>query len=135
MAAAVDRDHGGDRHGQRPSFARLLQSGKAFLDPLRRVGIAGLQKREEVEIGQVFRYRLQRGGQRAGFDLDDFDVQIGNDTVEQLRFRTRAVIEQNNQIGRTRLCAERSQRLPDPRQLGEKRHDHRHARLRVGDLR
>ena len=135
LAAAVDRDHGGDRHGQRPSFARLLQSVEAFFDALGCVGVAGLQKREEFEIGQVFRYRLQRGGQRAGFHLDDFDVQIGNDTLQQLRFRTRAVIEQNDQIGRTRLCAERSQRLPDPRQLGEKRHDHRHARLRVGDLR
>ena len=135
LAAAVDRDHGGDRHGQRPSFARFLQSGEAFFDALGRVGIAGLQKREEFEIGQVFRYHLQRGGQRAGFDLDDFDVQVGNDTLQQLRFGTRAVIEQNDQIGRTRLRSERSQRFPDPRQLGEKRHDHRHARLRVGDFR
>ena len=135
LAAAVDRDHCGDRHGQRPSFARLLQSLETFFDPFRRVGVAGLQKSDEVEIGQVFGQRLQRRGQRTGFDLDNFNVQVGNNTVEQLRFRTRAIVEQNDQIGRTRLRSERSQRFPDPRKLGEKRHDHRHARFCVGDLR
>ena len=135
LAAAVDHDHCGDRHGQRPSFARLLQSVETFFDPFRRVGVAGLQKSDEVEIGQVFRQGLQRRGQRTGFDLDHLNIQVGNNSVEQLRFRTRAIVEQNDQIGRTRLRSERSQRFPDPGKLGEKRHDHRHARFRVGDLR
>jgi hypothetical protein len=113
----------------------LPQGGEAFFDPFRRIGVTDLQESEEVEVGQVFGQSLERRSERPGFHLRDFHVEIRDDLVQRFRFRTGAVVEQHHEIGRTRLRAERSERLADARQFREKRHNHGDARIRERNLR